>query len=845
MEPGDARGLPPELAYPERLRQAEEELIRARRRNLGDIADAPRVGLALSGGGIRSATFCLGVVQSLARARLLGRFDYLSTVSGGGYTGSFLTQLYSRGYVCDAEDLQRRLSSDAAPPPPGQPDPLEWLRQNSRYLAPTGGGDLLFDVAVVIRNWVALQAVVLSFLAMVFCGLQLLRTALDLAWPQPPSWLPHAVLTAWSGNRIQYSPWLDLLLPWPLLAMLLAGAAYWLVGFGAPLSFGLPKTDRGLQRDTRLRNALSRWLARALGLALCCGLLALVDSLGQTLYVLCWVNRAPLTLAAAFAAGVAVVTRLASVGGYVKQFADKLGAGVALSVLSGIAAWLLILAVLGGADALSHAVAWHFRQPPVQVMIAETPISPAGLPGGKTGAPSSAEHPAYRLVHDDPADAVAGAKAFAVLLLACLVLGRAWPFLNRSSQHPLYSDRLTRAYLGASNADRTQPGQSAITDPIFGDDSMCPDCWTRAAYGKGAPLHLINVTINETASARAKTTLRDRKGIGMAIGPGGISAGVRHHACFGHEGDCPEMIDDGTLQPLLPRSGWSMFGDGAATARPERLSLGQWMAISGAAFSTGMGARTSFALSVLTGFANVRLGYWWDCGVAERPNPGRSAARRLNHLFHRLLPLQACLFSEFTAAFHGPDERHWYLSDGGAFENMGGYELIRRRLPMIVIVDGEEDPDYTTEGLANLVRKARMDFGAEIRFLDQAALDALRLPPELAACFVHPRQLRPDAEGYSAGHAGLATVCYDGAAEPASLILYLKPTLKPDVPVDVRQYQLGNKPFPQQPTYNQFFDEEQWESYRRLGEYIADKVFAPGTAAWLPRQLCPPPPWLL
>ena len=51
------------------------------------------VGLALSGGGIRSASFCLGVIQALARGGLLQRVDYLSTVSGGGYIGSCLSSL--------------------------------------------------------------------------------------------------------------------------------------------------------------------------------------------------------------------------------------------------------------------------------------------------------------------------------------------------------------------------------------------------------------------------------------------------------------------------------------------------------------------------------------------------------------------------------------------------------------------------------------------------------------------------------------------------------------------------------------------------------------------------------
>src|SRR5260370_28842846 len=50
-----------------------------------------RAALCISGGGIRSATFGLGVLQGLARCGLLDRFHYLSTVSGGGYIGSWLS----------------------------------------------------------------------------------------------------------------------------------------------------------------------------------------------------------------------------------------------------------------------------------------------------------------------------------------------------------------------------------------------------------------------------------------------------------------------------------------------------------------------------------------------------------------------------------------------------------------------------------------------------------------------------------------------------------------------------------------------------------------------------------
>ena len=58
--------------------------------------DAPRAALCLSGGGIRSAAFALGVVTGLARAGVLDAFHYLSTVSGGGYTGSWLSAWFQR-----------------------------------------------------------------------------------------------------------------------------------------------------------------------------------------------------------------------------------------------------------------------------------------------------------------------------------------------------------------------------------------------------------------------------------------------------------------------------------------------------------------------------------------------------------------------------------------------------------------------------------------------------------------------------------------------------------------------------------------------------------------------------
>ena len=79
--------------------------------------------LCLSGGGIRSAAFSLGVVQALARHRLLGEFHYLSTVSGGGYTGCFLSALiHAHGSVAAAvEELGGRAPRPIAAPARASP----------------------------------------------------------------------------------------------------------------------------------------------------------------------------------------------------------------------------------------------------------------------------------------------------------------------------------------------------------------------------------------------------------------------------------------------------------------------------------------------------------------------------------------------------------------------------------------------------------------------------------------------------------------------------------------------------------------------------------------------------
>jgi hypothetical protein len=141
--------IPPAVA--DAINDSEAEAVH--RRRVKQKVDAPEkmnaVGLALSGGGIRSATFCLGVVQVLASRELLKDVDFLSTVSGGGYTGSFLTTRLGAG---------EPHASMAAPYGP-DPAPIRYLRQHAKYLSALdlkqSWSMLTAALAGMLLNWTA------------------------------------------------------------------------------------------------------------------------------------------------------------------------------------------------------------------------------------------------------------------------------------------------------------------------------------------------------------------------------------------------------------------------------------------------------------------------------------------------------------------------------------------------------------------------------------------------------------------------------------------------------------------------------------------------------------------
>jgi hypothetical protein len=372
--------------------------------------------------------------------------------------------------------------------------------------------------------------------------------------------------------------------------------------------------------------------------------------------------------------------------------------------------------------------------------------------------------------------------------------------------------------------------------------------------------------LNETISGASQIEQRDRKGLPLAIGPCGVSGGVTSHALWKQLRDSQKSIESWRgrlpgsstdwLKSLAPAGqDFDMFA-GVATSQHEveSLAVGAWTAISGAAFTTGLGARTNLALSLLLGLANVRLGYWWDSHVAPTDRTGarmaRTPTRWVAEQLDAWFPVQAHLFQELTARFFGPHRRRWYLTDGGHFENTACYELLRRRVPFIIACDDGEDAAYAFEDLGNLVRKARLDFHADIRILSRSEIET-RVDSSLHTIVGVLDDFRTKLDGdYTTGleqrfwsaHALLADVFYDGEKTPGSVILFLKPSLMGDEPVDVLQYRQQHPAFPQEPTSDQFFDEAQWESYRALGEHISAKVFRTGQDGdgWSPSSMMKP-----
>jgi hypothetical protein len=152
------------------------------------------------------------------------------------------------------------------------------------------------------------------------------------------------------------------------------------------------------------------------------------------------------------------------------------------------------------------------------------------------------------------------------------------------------------------------------------------------------------------------------------------------------------------------------------------------------------------------------------------------------------------------------------LSDGGHLENLATIELLRRRCKYIITGDGEADPSMTFNGMATLIRFARIDLGVEIEI-------------DLSQIHVPKKRGVKQRERLSHQHYALGTIHYPGESEPGYL-LYFKSSVTGDEDEVVNEYRSRSSTFPHETTADQFFDEGQFEAYRDLGEHMARSALA-------------------
>jgi predicted acylesterase/phospholipase RssA len=388
---------------------------------------------------------------------------------------------------------------------------------------------------------------------------------------------------------------------------------------------------------------------------------------------------------------------------------------------------------------------------------------------------------AFSSVPDAPVATDDGNQAttpLAFLLLAVSALVLSWRVdINEFSMHLFYRNRLIRAFLGASNRKRRAQPFTGF-DP--GDDlavaSLSPDVEREGRVYDG-PYPILNIALNLVSGE--ELAWQERKAASFVFTP--LFSGYQVH-------------DGGEPDPVLRPVGFRPT-DGYLQIPDEGISLGTAMTISGAAASPSMGAGTTPAMAFLLTVFNVRLGWWLG-----NPRHERTWSRMGPRI--GLLSLLAELFGSTN------DRSHYvYLSDGGHFDNLALYELIRRRCRFIVVSDAGADPDMTFEDLGNAVRKCCTDFGVEID--------------------IDPDQIHKDPEtGLSHWHCAVGRIRYDHLdGGPPGTLVYVKASLTGDEPIDDQAYSAANEEFPHQSTADQWFSESQFESYRKLGEHVALSVF--------------------
>ena len=830
-------------------------------------------GLAFSGGGIRSATFNLGILQALAELKLLRQFDYLSCVSGGGYIGGWLSAFIHRKCEGKVELAEEQLKTG------GEENPaIRFLRSYSNYLTPKAGffsADTLTAVATYLRNlylnltllllflggllllprmlvWLARElagwnnnfpqddriwplfagGIACNVVAMVFVGLNLgCRGAYNKDGPPfytRQGWVlglvvMPALLSAWLlGYGFYIGSKLLANIPpggWVMWGILVY-VPPWLLGWGLGRWMGRNNPDKVLFEPTRLL-----WmggyalLAGALGGMLLAGFAQIAAAIPRGSsplgYSGSWIASA---LGTALLLKFYSLTVVAHIGLMGRDFShdsrewwSRLGGWALLSALiwaasfsvvflapaffrwapqwflgSGAAAWITSTAVgvlLGRSPATHGQSGTNWRDLVAKFM-------PYVFVIGLLGLLSFGLHQLVLLLScgdcmsrgSQPntgfAQTVAQESEYfkqtRIGLLAALCFGSlaaatalAWRIdVNLFSIYHFYRQRLTRCYLGASRCKERAPNPFTGFDPR--DDlqlsEFCREENGRTVCQRPYPIH--NTAMNLVSGKQL--AWQERQAAAFAFAPLYCGYGL--------------TLPDEKGQCLSHYRPTASYMEGALA--------GSAMAISGAAASPNMGYHSSPALTFLMTVFNVRLGHW--SGNPAHPSAWASHDPPFGgtYLLKELFGL-----TDLSSAYV-------YLSDGGHFENLGVYELVRRRCACIVAIDAGQDAEKTFDDLGNAIRKCYADFGVVI----DVHADDLKTGYSAVGRIIYPKTLE-----------------YPDATE--GTLIYLKAGLTGLEPADLQNYARTHQGFPHQSTADQWFDESQFESYRKLGHWIGKTVF--------------------
>ena len=901
--------------------------------------DSNLKGVCFSGGGIRSATFNLGVLQALAGRRKLGSVDYLSSVSGGGYIHQFFCSWIACENLPKVEEQLSPLPEDSTRTV--WPDPIRWLRRYSNYLTPQKGLltiDTWAAVSVWLRNTILNQIILLSSLlfALLLPHAPLLagfdatsQTTMPVSGGLVPASVTvllfaiaavdlliglHRCTRVGARKRVGFGQrevlflivlpvFLALFVVSPfvyrsafqglyakpagsasyesvgvpalveklhLLAIkpatpvagqagdtqnsgnpgALANIAYWL--HNDELPFWTPRQEnlRFLLIAFLLGQALlvigfsaaiPKWKDRPIPV-----LAAVVVATGASL-VLLHVARLLLFLAA-FVVSYDTLLRVAivfvplmlltvlfismdlAIGTIGVRMEDNAREWIArvrgVSFVVGFV-WLAIVgSSLLGPILVSHLFQLHSKWFSAAVTgWAGTTVSSilAGKSRATGGSADAATKPSPGLsilIMIGPTVFVVGlmlglswvlqtcVDAFHLyelgpFLVAAVILGSvaalfSWRVdVNDFSLHAFYRDRIARCYAGASNPDRRPnaftgfaPSDShlRVADllPVrfgFGNPALWVNPQKRPSYQ--GPFPIFCTTLN--LSFGEDLAYQERKAAAFAFTPlfCGYDVGWT-------EGETADVQFNGyapTNRFAYPKRG----GPHVSTA----------VAASGAALNPNDGFQSNPAMAFLMTLFNVRLGWW----VPNPRNLGTSLLSRMSGPTP-VFGLPYLLRELFGSV--SDDAPFVNLSDGGHFENMGLYELVRRRCRTIIICDSEADGNFVFEGLGMAIRKCRIDFGAEISLDLDALVPASTGLSQLAFATGTITYPALSKGGFPSGNPVMGNV------------LYLKSTITGREPADIRNYKREDDSFPSDTTLNQWFTESQFESYRRLGQFIGE-----------------------